>query len=517
MHKMYAEFYNDVTVDFCLNVRKSPFPLDKMKEEDPELYKDFEAEVKLLHELDPLSERTVDVLRNYFDFEVPEVMRERAHRFGVAEVSWEYVEQGDYVAIAHGPIEAASNVETSMTQLVQNYTIRAQVRDLQRRLGIMLDRTERIANSLGKCAVVIEKLRGIVPTPKVALFAGRRSTDRVFLLLQNLFCAHYLPGYFGTSSIFAVSKIDQAFAVQGIPLDDRKAVIGRLIGTHAHEVMSVTAQLLSCFDDEAGSQDGPAGLSALLAHLMVLRVIGNLSGATALPDTFGTEAFVDLALATRVPSMFIADMQTHFPNDPRIPEGAVVFDIIKIWRLDSGSYERVAEVVISAWETRCRDAAKLGLEPPARPLLMHSNLSSADEVVSVCKLPERIRPTFCAFGGLADGFLPFDVGQGRTVTLQMASVVMKAVQARKPGLKSCTACAGKLGDDVPASKLQVDPRLPVEAREAVRHRMEAMSSFRNIDAERCSALLEHMYDAVADKRLLCDKRIASQTGISAPL
>ncbi len=46
------------------------------------------------------------------------------------------------------------------------------------------------------------------------------------MLLQNLFCAYYLPGYFGTSSIFAVSKIDKAFAAQGIPIDDRKAVIG---------------------------------------------------------------------------------------------------------------------------------------------------------------------------------------------------------------------------------------------------------------------------------------------------
>lgn len=33
MHKMYSEFYCDVMVDFCLNVRKSPFPLDKIKEE----------------------------------------------------------------------------------------------------------------------------------------------------------------------------------------------------------------------------------------------------------------------------------------------------------------------------------------------------------------------------------------------------------------------------------------------------------------------------------------------------
>jgi hypothetical protein len=42
--------------------------------------------------------------------------------------------------------------------------------------------------------------------------------------------------------------------------------------------MSITAQLLACYDDEAGAPDSPAGLSALLAHLMVLRVIGNLAG-----------------------------------------------------------------------------------------------------------------------------------------------------------------------------------------------------------------------------------------------
>ena len=38
----------------------------------------------------------------------------------------------------------------------------------------------------------------------------------------------------------------------------------------------------------------------------------------------------------------------------------------------------------------------------------------------------------CAFGGLADGFLPFDVGGGRTEQLTLTSVVMKAVQARSP-------------------------------------------------------------------------------------
>lgn len=33
---------------------------------------------------------------------IMQVMKQRAHQFGVAKVSWEYVDQGDYVAIAHG-------------------------------------------------------------------------------------------------------------------------------------------------------------------------------------------------------------------------------------------------------------------------------------------------------------------------------------------------------------------------------------------------------------------------------
>jgi hypothetical protein len=75
-------------------------------------------------------------------------------------------------------------------------------------------------------------MNALEPTPllmfcmKVGLFAGRRSSDRVFLLLQNLFCAYFMPGYIGTSSIFAVRRIDEALAVQGLQAPERKAVIG---------------------------------------------------------------------------------------------------------------------------------------------------------------------------------------------------------------------------------------------------------------------------------------------------
>ena len=71
------------------------------------------------------------------------------------------------------------------------------------------------------------------------------------------------------------------------------------------------------------------------------------------------------------------------------------------------------------------------------------------------RLPCRIRPDLCAFGGLADGFLPFQVEGKDPVELDLASVVMKAVQARALGVQACMPCCGKLGDDANHSKAQV--------------------------------------------------------------
>ena len=75
-----------------------------------------------------------------------------------------------------------------------------------------------------------------------------------------------------------------------------------------------------------------------------------------------------------------------------------------------------------------------------------------------CRLPQRIRPNILAFGGLADGFLPFDTAPGKPkVELHLASVVMKAVQARVHGGQQygCMPCSGKVGDDTNAAKAQV--------------------------------------------------------------
>ena len=72
-----------------------------------------------------------------------------------------------------------------------------------------------------------------------------------------------------------------------------------------------------------------------------------------------------------------------------------------------------------------------------------------------CRLPQRVRPTLCAFGGLADGFLPFQLADGTTAELKLASVVMKAIQARHPQVEISMPCAGKLGDDASHAKAQV--------------------------------------------------------------
>ena len=60
-----------------------------------------------------------------------------------------------------------------------------------------------------------------------------------------------------------------------------------------------------------------------------------------------------------------------------------MFDLIRTWRLDSGDYEAIAEAVICAWELRGSQLEAAGKQKPPRPKLMHSNLSSVEEVLEV--------------------------------------------------------------------------------------------------------------------------------------
>lgn len=50
------------------------------------------------------------------------------------------------------------------------------------------------------------------------------------------------------------------------------------------------------------------------------------------------------ALVTEVPEEFGEDMAVLHPQDPPVPPDCMVFDLFRTWRLDSGSYEDMAEV-----------------------------------------------------------------------------------------------------------------------------------------------------------------------------
>lgn len=155
-----------------------------------------------------------------------------------------------------------------------------------------------------------------------------------------------------------------------------------------------------------------------------------------------------------------------------------------------------------------------------------------------------MRPSAYGFGTLADGYGPFLKEDGETpigFQPRMASVVMKAVQARHPSVglppplggssaadgigggdgqpiggaerprwpAATMPCAGKYGDVADPSrahsKAQVDPRLPGEAQRRALERMRAMAAATHasaIDGAATSALLREMYVAVSRAGML---------------
>ncbi|KAG2436749.1 hypothetical protein HXX76_006273 [Chlamydomonas incerta] len=359
------------------------------------------------------------------------------------------------VAIASGPIISASLAETTLMQLFQETAVQAQAAALTKQYSsstsagsagqdgecssstsrntsssgsstsgggaaasgtepYCFDRTERLANSLVRLALTVEQINGLRHGLRIALFAGRRASDLLFLVLQNLYAAAHLAGYGGTSSLFAAAAVCRCWAGMHVPERERWGGPGRLVGTHAHEMVGSMAlqQLLAPYDAEAGRRAGlrrPLALSPLLAHLLFLAANGGGGpgggGATALADTFTTPAFIAVARAAAVPAAFRRDVESEYGW--AIPEHARCFDLFRVWRIDSGTYEDVAAQVVAAWRERCAELAAAGRPPLRPPQLMHSNLDSVEQIAQVVALPEPIRPATLAFGTLADGFLPF--------------------------------------------------------------------------------------------------------------
>lgn len=66
------------------------------------------------------------------------------------------------------------------------------------------------------------------------------------------------------------------------------------------------------------------------------------------------------------------------------PAGAKIFDLFATWRLDSGDYSQVAQAVKTAWELRCSQFDDPA-QAPKEPALMHSNLSSVQELEAAAR------------------------------------------------------------------------------------------------------------------------------------
>lgn len=60
----------------------------------------------------------------------------------------------------------------------------------------------------------------------------------------------------GTSSLLAAAVLRGLLQQQGVGREQRKALVGRIMGTHAHEMTSMVQQLMCGYDAEAGRRCG---------------------------------------------------------------------------------------------------------------------------------------------------------------------------------------------------------------------------------------------------------------------
>jgi hypothetical protein len=85
------------------------------------------------------------------------------------------------------------------------------------------------------------------------VFAGRRSTDKLYLALQNAYCAQALDGYAGTSSVYALEILDGVLGRQGISEQQRQ----QMLGDDPHD-LPIIFKFLTCLHADrrvAGAQE----------------------------------------------------------------------------------------------------------------------------------------------------------------------------------------------------------------------------------------------------------------------
>lgn len=202
MHNVYARLTPGATLDFMLAIRHTPAPLATIQRTDPALWGAFQQACTRRLTVPPYPDEVLHALKTFTHgaFHFSGEAKERATHQPPAHLQWHSV-GNEVLARASGPAEAASHVETTLTQAVQEVTLAAQVRALHGDGTATVSAEELLGSALARLAMGVDYLnKGLSVVdgtgngadgddgyvrPKVSLFAGRRSSSRRYLLLQN--------------------------------------------------------------------------------------------------------------------------------------------------------------------------------------------------------------------------------------------------------------------------------------------------------------------------------------------
>jgi len=164
---------------------------------------------------------------------------------------------------------------------------------------------------------------------KMAIYmAGRRTQGPLFLLLANLYLDQFSEKFKGTSSVWAWNVLTNILGIQlkkFVPM-----------GTHAHELSMLLGGM------------GWGKYGQIIGHSLywLTHIYGTEIPFLALPDTFGTACFLEVAKRIYV----------------KLPNGQIVpfLSLINGFRQDSGSISEFVELVRSVIPTASVLASEIG-------------------------------------------------------------------------------------------------------------------------------------------------------------
>ncbi len=222
-----------------------------------------------------------------------------------------------------GRHEYASWLETSVLQVLFEI-IR---REDNRARGI--SEVDALFESLYRTHLSMVEIDSKPESLKMAIYmAGRRTQGPLFLLLANLYLDNFSEKFKGTSSVWAWNILTN---VLRIPL--KKFVP---MGTHAHELSMLLGGM------------GLGMYGQIVGHFLywLTHIYGTEIPFLALPDTFGTKCFLDVAKRIYV----------------KLPDGQIVpfLNLIKGFRQDSGSISEFVELVRRVIPTASVLASEIG-------------------------------------------------------------------------------------------------------------------------------------------------------------